>query len=224
MYTVNDFLGQYKTLEQWANAKYGNDGVKTMEEKHPNGRVRTEVQYFRNVRNVLTHNPNGKDKPLVVLTDEFKTRFEALCNKLMSSASQIAVPFKDIYKREMSDNLLKTIAHMKEKDYSHVPVMNGKKVWGVFSETSLFHIVGDVKMNLIDENTQFLNIGKYIGENENGEFYDFVGPNAAIDDIRSLFSHAVDNNRRLELLCITTTGDKNGDLVGIVTIWDMARV
>lgn len=224
MYTVNDFLAQYKTLEEWARAKQGADGIRIIEDKHSNGRVRNEVQYFRRVRNLLTHNPNGDGTPYIELTDDFKVRFEVLCDKLMSSAAQIAVPYKDIYKREMSDNLLKTIAHMKEKDYSHVPVMNGKKVWGVFSETSLFHIVGDVKMNLIDENTQFLNIGKYIGENENGEFYDFVGPNAAIDDIRNLFSHAVDNNRRLELLCITTTGDKNGDLVGLVTIWDMARV
>ena len=127
MYDINEFRDLYIEFENWANAKYGRDGVKTMEEEHPDGKVRNDVKYFRHVRNLLTHNPNGC-KPLVELTDEFKARFEAFCDKLMSSASQIAVPFKDIYKREISDKVIPTITHMKEKSYSHVPIMNGKKV------------------------------------------------------------------------------------------------
>lgn len=221
MYTVNDFLGQYKTLEEWARAKHGVDGIRIIEDKHSNGRVRNEVQYFRRVRNLLTHNPNGDGTPYIELTDDFKARFEVLCDKLMSSAAQIAVPYKDIYKREISDKVMPTIAHMKEKVYSHVPVMNGRKVWGVFSETALFNIVGDGNMALINEETRFLNIGNYIAENTNGEFFDFIGEDATIDDISGKFSEAASSHRRLEMLCITKTGDKNGDLTGLVTIWDM---
>lgn len=223
MYDINEFRDLYIEFENWANAKYGRDGVKTMEEEHPDGKVRNDVKYFRYVRNLLTHNPNGC-KPLVELTDEFKARFESFCDKLMSSASQIAVPFKDIYKREISDKVIPTITHMKEKSYSHVPIMNGKKVWGVFSETALFNIVGDGNIALINEEAQLYKIGKYVTEDINGEFFDFIGEEASIDDIRRKFSEAVENNRRLEVLCITTTGDKNGDLVGLVTIWDMASV
>ena len=49
MYDINDFLEQYRTLEDWANARYGADGIKTMEEVHPIGRVRNDVKFFRSV-------------------------------------------------------------------------------------------------------------------------------------------------------------------------------
>ena len=59
MYDINDFLEKYRTLEDWANAKYGADGIKIMENEHTIGRVKNDVKYFRSVRNILTHNPNG---------------------------------------------------------------------------------------------------------------------------------------------------------------------
>ena len=144
MYKTSDFLELYISLERWAEVKYGEEGVKAIEENHHNKKVQNDVRYFRKVRNVLAHNPNGSSKPLIELTDEFKERFETLCNKLMGNISQISVPYKDIYKREMSDKVVPTINVMKEKSFSYVPVMNGKKVWGVFSESAIFNLVGEI--------------------------------------------------------------------------------
>lgn len=223
MYDINDFLEQYRTLEDWANARYGADGIKTMEEVHPIGRVRNDVKFFRSVRNVLTHNPKGC-KPLIELTDEFKERFTSLCSKLMSSASQISVQEKDIFKRTVGDKVMPTIAYMKEKAYSYVPIVNGKKVWGVFSESALFNIIGDGKMEYIKDDVQFLNIANYISEYSSNGVFDFVGIDESIDDIRRRFSEATDSGRHLQVLYITKTGDKNGDLVGLITVWDVANL
>jgi len=223
MYDINEFKELYIKLESWANAKYGKDGMRSIEDEHSDGKVRYDMKYFRNIRNVLTHNPNGCN-PLVELTDEFKLRFEGLCNRLMSSIMQVAVPYANIYKREMSDRVMPTIVRMKEKAYSHVPIMNAKKLWGVFSETALFNIVGDGNIAMINEEARLFEIGKYVTGDINGEFYDFIGEDASIEDARMRFYEAVEKNRRLELLCITTNGNKSGDLVAIVTIWDMAGV
>lgn len=224
MYSAQDFLEHYKTLEKWATIYYGDDGVKEIEKSNHNRRIQKEAYYFRSVRNILSHNPNGATKPLIELTDEFKERFESLCNSLMNCVSQISIPYKDIYKREMSDKVIPTIAVMKEHSYTYVPVMNGKKIWGVFSESAIFNLVGDGNISLINENLLLLNIGKYIAEYSNKGVFDFVGPDASIDQIRKIFSEAIDGGRRLDVLYITTTGDKRGDLVGLITIWDISSL
>ena len=223
MYSTEEFLERYKALEKWAYTKY-DEGVNGIEQYHPDKRIQSDVTYFRKIRNMLSHNPNGSEKPLIELTDEFKMRFETLCGKLMNSISDISIPYKDIYKREMSDRVMPIIAVMKERAYTHVPVMNGKKVWGVFSESAVFNIVGDSGTSLIKEDTRILDIAKYItGYSKTGAF-DFVRSNASIDDIRRMFAEAFDEGRRLDVIYITSTGDKNGDLTGLVTIWDLSSL
>lgn len=224
MYSTSEFLELYKALERWAEATYGEEGVKGIEQYHHDRRIQSDVRYFRKIRNVLSHNPNGCSRPLIELTDEFKTRFEYLCNKLMDNISQVSIPLKEIYKREMSDRVVPTIAYMKEKSFSYVPVMNGKKVWGVFSESALFNIIGDGNIDLINEEAKLFNIGKYIaGYSSNGVF-DFVKGNASLDEVRRIFSEATEEGRRLDVLYITSTGDKNGDLLGLITIWDISNL
>lgn len=65
MYKISDFLELYKSLERWAEAKYGEEGVKAIEENHHNKIVQNDVRYFRKIRNVLAHNPNGSSKSLI---------------------------------------------------------------------------------------------------------------------------------------------------------------
>lgn len=224
MYSTTDFLELYKTLERWAETQYGEDGIIFIENNHHDRNVRQEIRYFRNVRNVLSHNPNGLTKPLLVLTEDFAERFKSLCAKLMTNISQIAVPYNNIYKREMSDKVAATIAIMKERAFSYVPVMNGKKVWGVFSESVVFSMIGDDNIELTDNELKLFQIGKYISQyNENG-LYDFIDNNATIDDIRQMFIESINNGRRLDVIYITTTGDNKGDLVGMITVWDITNL
>jgi hypothetical protein len=39
-----------------------------------------------------------------------------------------------------------------------------------------------------------------------------------------MFAEAFDEGRRLDVIYITTSGDKNGDLTGLVTIWDISSL
>lgn len=224
MYKTADFLEKYKELERWAEIEYDGNGIKSIEQSHPDKRIQSDVKYFRNIRNVLAHNPNGTTSPLIELTDEFKIRFEELCNKLMSDITQVAIPLENIYKRQMNDLLVPTISHMKENAYSYVPIMNGKKVWGLFSETAIFNIVGDGNIAMIDNEAQFMEIGKYITEYSEKGAFDFANSSSSIDEIRRMFSDAAEEDRRLDIIFITNTGDRNGDLKGLVTVWDISNI
>jgi hypothetical protein len=224
MYDTKDYLEHYKTLEDWADSKY-DEGIYEIEKTHPSKKIQKEMEFFRKTRNLLTHNANGEDdKKLITLTDEFKERFEKLCNSLMNGISDIAIPFKDIYKRQLSDKVLPTINVMKERSYSYVPVMNGKKIWGVFGESTVFKLISGEDAHLIQENPEMLKIAKYITEYSSEGSFDFMGRSASIDDIRRKFSDAFADGRRLDVIYITSTGDKNGDLDSLVTIWDISSL
>ena len=220
MYSTQEFLERYKNLEEWALRNYPPTGINKLEEEHPNGKIRSDVKFFRHVRNLFSHNTNTG----IELTDEFKNRFEALCNNLMNSVSGISIPFNKIFKREISDKVIPTIAVMKEKTYTYVPVMNGKKVWGVFCEAALFNFVGDGNASLRNDNLKLLELKDYVTEYTSNGVFDFIGTDASIDDVRRLFAEAFNNKRRLDVLYITTTGDIKGDLVGLVTIWDLTKI
>ena len=60
MYNTTEFLESYKTLEDWADSRY-DEGISDIEQSHPDRKLQKELRYFRTVRNVLTHNPNGAD-------------------------------------------------------------------------------------------------------------------------------------------------------------------
>ena len=224
MYNTTEFLESYKTLEDWADSKY-DEGISDIEQSHPDRKLQKELRYFRTVRNVLTHNPNGDDgKQLIALTDEFKARFERLCNSLMNGITDIAIPYKDIYKRQLNDKVLPTINVMKERSYSYVPVMSGKKIWGVFGESTVFSIISGENAALMQENPDMLKIAKYITQYSPNCSYDFMGRSASIDDIRRKFSDAFADGRRLDVIFITSTGDVKGDLDSLVTIWDLTSI
>lgn len=220
MYNPSEFLKKYTSLEDWAGTIY-DEGIKGIEKEHHDKRIQKDMTYFRSVRNVLTHNPNGDSRPLIELTEEFKERFEELCQKLMSGISDSYIPYKEIYKREMSDKVLPTIKVMKEKLYSYVPVMNGKKVWGVFGETTVFNMVSDGESLLMQEDLQLFKIANYITEYSETGFFEFMSVNSSKDDVRKKFVDSFGNGRRLDVIYFTTTGDKNGDLIGLVTVWDL---
>ncbi len=92
MYKISDFLELYKSLERWAEAKYGEEGVKAIEENHHNKKVQNDVRYFRKVRNVLAHNPNGSSKPLIELTMSLRNDLKRYVTN--SWATSLRYPFR----------------------------------------------------------------------------------------------------------------------------------
>ncbi len=224
MYNSDDFLQRYREFETWAKKTYGEEGVYRLEKYHYDNKIRHSVSFFRNIRNVLSHNTNDKNEPFVILTDAFKERFESFCHNLMDNISQIYIPKEEIYTREMHHKILPTVNYMKKKSFSYVPIMDGNKVCGVFSEATLFDYIGDGNASDIDDNMLLSNMRSYLTDYSTNGSYDFASETATIEEVREIFSDAISNGRRLDVLYITTTGDQNGDLVGLVSVWDISKL
>ena len=224
MYNTEDYLEKYSVFEEWANLKFGEGGLWYLEENHHDRKIRKELRYFRTVRNFLTHNPYETPEPFILLTDAFKERFDHLCSKLMDKITSVCIPYDNIYMCKMADKVLPTISTMREKTYTYVPIMKGRTVWGVFCESTIFSMAGEGDLALIKENATFFDIRKYILDYSNKGIYDFVWSDATIDDVCKIFSDAMDKGRRLDVLYITNTGTSEGELVGLITVWDISAL
>ena len=88
-------------------------------------------------------------------------------------------------------------------------------MWGVFSESTLFDLAGKGHLSKVDESTRFVDFGSSITYHKNG-VYDFVDSNASLEDIRRIFNDAMNERRKLDVLFITSTGTKDGDLLGML--------
>lgn len=218
MYNKEEFLQHYMELEQWAKDSSYTD-IKGLEYSEEKESLRNDLYFYRHIRNFISHNSRAKER--LEFTVAFKDDFDALCKHYMRDKSELVI--SKIYKRQMGDAVLPTIKYMREQVYTHVPIMNGKKVWGVFSENTLFEIAAEGGFSAINEQATFLTIRKNIVVNDKScdGVYDFIGRSASLEDIKKKFADARDERRQLEVLFITTDGTPNGDLNGLITIWDL---
>lgn len=221
MYKKEDFITDFSQFEQWCkdhNYKDVNDLENCLT---PYTTLRNDIYFFRKIRNFYAHHPNA-DKRLK-LTDVYKSDFLALCRMFMAELSEIAIPESEIFKQKLSDPIGPAIKVMKEHVYTHIPIMTGGRVWGVFSESTLFDLAGKGLLSKIDESTRFVDFGSTISYRKNG-VYDFVDSNASLEDIRRIFNDAKKEKRKLDVLFITSTGTKDGNLLGMITVWDIATL
>jgi len=221
MYDIEEFKRKYSELEQWATDE-GYEDVADLERHCTKRSISDELYFYRRIRNFLTHNPKAKER--LTLTDAFYKDFDELCNYFMADITDVAIPAKDIFRREMTDTLGPTIRIMKERVFTHAPVMMNRKVWGVFSENTLFELAEKEEFAKYDSNTRFMDLAPYITNFSKSSVYDFIGRGATLEQVKEKFSKAAKEGRKLEVVFITTTGTKDGDLTGMVTIWDLATV
>lgn len=221
MYRPEDYKKAYKEFEQWAKDE-GYEDIGDLERCCSKKSVADDLDFFRRMRNYLSHNPRAEKR--LELTDTFKTDFESLCKQFMVNLTDIAIPSKDIFKREISDAVGPTIKIMKERVFSHTPIMSGRKVWGVFSENTLFDLAEKDEFKSFDGSTRFMDIASYITAYGHSSVYDFISRGTSLEHVKRIFSDAAKKGRKLEVLFITTTGNKDGELVGMITIWDLTTI
>ena len=222
MYNKEEYIRDYGYFEQWCQ-DHGFEGVKALEESYPyRSKTRNELYFFREIRNFLEHNPRTKER--IQMTDDFKIDFRKFSKRFMVELDDVAISVNDIFMRQISDTIGPTIRIMKERMFTHTPIMNGQKVWGVFSENTLFNLAENDGFSNFNANTSFLDIASYITAYGSTSVYDFISPDVSLEDVKKVFRKATHKGRQLEVLYITTTGRQDGDLVGMLTIWDLATI
>ena len=230
MSVTDQFLDKYKQLEAEIDLKYGetakakNDTAVAFLENRPEYRLyKNGLQWCREIRNLLSHKSKVMGEYPIEPSIQMIKFMDEIILKVHSrlTCMQIGIPFSNMYCRALGDNLLDTVKEMRYKAYTYVPIVDGKKVIGIFDENSLFCYVAD--NGIVDlEDLTFEDLKDYIGlDGREMEVFVFHNKKTYIDDLKEEFQRKFDENKRIGVVFITENGRRNEAVSCMLTAWDL---
>ena len=139
-------------------------------------------------------------------------------------ASSLWIPRERLFACSLSDAISSVMDEMAKNRYSHIPVLDERgKVLGVFSESTLIE-VRKVKSGRMDSATMGDIASSLKIDNHKADVFRFVPKNATAAYLRKLNYEALQAGDRIGMFFVTENGSEDEPLLGILTVWDLARV
>lgn len=218
-----EFKKLYTGFEDWSRIHFPNmKDMKYLEGNFSLEPYKKKLEFFRYLRNLITHynEIQGFDmEQMVTINEELLKSFQSMVDEIQLPALRHAIPRESIIYRSFEDSVVDAIHEMVRLNITHMPIIEGDRVVGLFGENSLFRIKSEGKFS-IDEHTTFAEIGDYIAL-KGCELVKSVSEEATIPECIQEFSNAISKGRRLDLLLITKGGSFRDELLGLITTWDV---
>ncbi|MBR5931945.1 MAG: CBS domain-containing protein [Lachnospiraceae bacterium] len=228
MNKTEKFLDLYKQLENEANAHYNLQGegstIAKLGRRSEFKKIRPELDYIRDVRNLLTHRPKIGESYAVEPTDSMLGLLERIIDRIEHplSAMQIAVPIEDILSASLDSKALSSLENMYKRAFSHMPILDDGKVVGVFSGSTLMNCILYQPINFTEETT-FREIRERLTFDQHpSETFRFVSRNELVSNISDMFDETLRQEERIGMIFVTEHGKSEEELLGIITAWDVA--
>ena len=229
MNKTEEFLDLYKQLEAAAIERYGypEDGraVMNLERRPEFKRIKSELGYCREVRNLLQHKPKVSGSFAVLPSDGMLSLLRDTLGRVENPplAKDIAVPISSVFCKTMDDPVKPAMAEMQRRVFSHIPILEKGVVVGVFSENTVLTCLLDGKIAGIGENTRFSDLRAYLPmDRHRAEVYRFVRQNTSAVQVGDIFEKALARQERIGLVFTTRSGRADEPLLGIISAWDIA--
>ena len=224
------FLKKYKELEAAIRAEYSDardddrSPVLILSRSPEFRSSRAMLDLCRDVRNLLSHNTTVDGRYGVVPDDALLDFLDKtiVAVKSPAVARDVCVPLEKILC--VSDNglVMPVLRKMRELFYSHVPIVESGVVTGVFSENSVLTCLVD-GVAPFGETTTFSDIKKYLAfDVSEAESYRFISGYERVSSIIDTFESATVKGDRVGMIFVTKNGRRDGELLGIITAWDVA--
>lgn len=189
-------------------------------------KYKNELEFVRDIRNVVTHEKVKNDKYVVYPSAEINKMFERIIEELKTPPliieSKMCIKIQKICYKSMEDSVADTIKEMSEKLYTHIPILDNGALKGVFSENTLLDIVNTEGGIIVDKNTKFKEIEEELKlVNHSMEDFKFISKNKTVYDVYELFKNYFSQRKRLGCVYITENGYPTEKLLGMVTAWDV---
>lgn len=185
-----------------------------------------DLKLFAELRNLLVHNPYPDSaNPLIIPHSYIVKRYEDIRNAVLrpKKAMDIAVRREFIYTTFLNANALDVMLIMNNKTYTHVPVMDGEKMIGVFSENTILAYLVENKDTIILKETKISEFKDFIGLNKHpSEYFEFVPRETLLVEIEALFQKGLKERKRIAVVYITQNGKQEEKFLGMITAWDIA--
>jgi len=185
-----------------------------------------DLKLFSELRNMLVHNPYPeKADPLIIPHGFILEKYEEIKNAVLHprKAIDIAIKVNFIYTTTPDANAIDVMDEMDEKTYTHVPVMEGSKMIGVFSENSILAYLVNHKEAIIMKDTKISEFEDFVGiDKHKSEYFEFVSRDTLLSDVEVLFQEGLKARKRIAVVYITEHGTRDERLLGMITAWDVA--
>ncbi len=222
------YIQKFKELEAVVKETFGlNDWdsvTNYLSKKDEYRPFREEIKYCQEVRNLLQHKQKIDDEYPVLPSDEMIVFLEKLINSIRNrkSCGEIMTPLSKLFYKRIDDKIMESLPKMRESSYSNIPILydNGF-VAGVFTTFSFFNMIADRKDCNLSRETTFADAKEYIGlDYHKTEVYRFAESKLYVDELKDIFENTYSGGKRLSMVFVTSNGQKDGKLLGIISPWE----
>lgn len=193
MNNADIFLDKYKQLEEVVKSTYKLNGkdnqdsvARYLENQNRFKAFKDEIEYCREVRNLLAHKKKINNDFAVVPSERMIEFIDTLIEKVRSRTKclSIAIDLPHVFWQDLNGNVKDTMKMMQQKLYTHVPILENGVVVGVFDENSVFNYLADEEIVCVDDNLTFEDIKSFLSlaDREMEEFI-FIGRNCYVDEL-----------------------------------------
>ena len=169
-------------------------------------------------------------EPVIEITSTAATHADAIA-KLLRNPPLVDAEFKrDVLQVKPNDLLAGVLEKMKELAYSQAPVVSGD---GMIKDLLTTVTISRWLANCVSDEIKYRKLREtrldevlLCAEEQNGstKCFEIIRSKTNCSTVLKLFEEASSSGRHLDALIITADGKKNGEIVGIITEWDIPTV
>ena len=227
MNSADIYIEKYKQLEKAVRERYGlknGDSIsRFLSSQDKFRRFADDIRYCQEVRNWLQHEPKVSDEFSLCPSEEMIKFIDDLTDRVRSPKRCIDVAIKAdrIFCKNMQANLMNAVSTMKERGFSHVPIVRDGTVVGVLDENSLFNYLCD-RGSADLKGMKISDVEKYLAlEGRKTERFLFAKPLTYLEDIEDEIEKETRRGNRVVMVFLTTSGKADSRLKGMLTPWDV---
>jgi FOG: CBS domain len=232
--TTHEFLNLYRTLEDILSSKYSgskrrfSNAIIQFTNDDEGRAYKEELNLFREIRNILSHHPEIDGESVIIPSESAINTLKAIIHAVENPpmALAMATPAKNLVKARPDTPLAEIMETMETRGFSHIPIMTGEIIQGVFSVSTLFSYYAKYGKNGIPDNTKVSHFAEFLPVDCHAtECFKFLPLSATYYDIKDEFtrsgSRSGPKGKRLAVIFITKDGSAKNPVMGIITPWDV---
>ncbi len=184
---------------------------------------------YGELRNAIVHD-FGRDEYRIIAEPyaEEVERYRKIKEKVMEPTlafDEITLKADVLFSLAPEDKVSYVVSVMDKRNFNYAPVLLQGKVVGVFSPETIFSYLADQGEIKNTEEMMVKALEKYTSlSSRRLEGFLFVPKNTTVVDVEEYFGQHHPNKQRLGVIFITEHGQVDEELLGMITIWDLAKV
>ena len=217
------YISKYNNIETKLcklNNAPADANIKWFEDSLEDVKIKNKLYLCRIIRNYIQHNTDYKE--FITITDEmlkFLDSIDFMVSSKLNTAENIMVPLKKIKYGKIEDNIQDVVKIMSSKNFDFIPIIdNDYKLTGIFSVTSILTLISSEGLKKTSK-FKDLDSKKYLGINK--DTVKFIGKEVLVEDIYKIFFNSKNNKNQTKLIIVTSTGNSKGNVLGIITDYDI---